>query len=204
MQDHNGGMLLDELCILEAESSATESPAAMASEPDEFHVTDTVVKAVLEATPDHGYAMMVEAVKRMADQGAIRHGSLFAGTGFGQRVFRRLCVHLGVDVHHVNVLVVEKAKFKQKWILAHDKPAILCSDGAELEHTCIKNIITGEMVPLPQLDVADIGFSCKCFSLLNYLFHSNTFEDAIQLAKGSPGQTAKFGMSLIKRKPPRL
>ena len=154
--------------------------------------------------PPDVHTEVFEFLRNFAAKGEIRHGSIYAGSGFGQMSFKYLCKQIGIEAVHVNALVVEMVKWKQDWIIAHDKPRILCGNGSELQNESIYNIITGEMVELPQLDVADIGFSCKLFSILNTLFHRGAFDNAIANARGSSGETARFMISYIQKKPPRL
>ena len=70
----------------------------------------------------------------MAAAGPVRRGRIYVGVGFVRRVFRRLCTQSGVDVQHVNKLVVEKGvKFNQQWILVRGTPELMCVVGAQLE-----------------------------------------------------------------------
>ena len=99
----------------------------------------------------------------------------------------------------VNVLCVEKVRWKRDWIQKHDPPRAMCADAAQLEQERILNVIDKRWIRPPACDFLNVGFSCKCFSPLNNNNRDGAHDDAIAEGRGSSGETAQYALSYIKK-----
>jgi hypothetical protein len=105
--------------------------------------------------------------------------------------------------HIVNVLCVEKVRWKRAWIRKHDPPQALCSDASQLTQARIWDINQKRWIRPPACDVLNVGFSCKSFSLLNNKNRDGVHDAAIAEGRGCSGETARYALAYIRKvRPP--
>jgi hypothetical protein len=135
-------LALDLLSELEANRSAVGADASTLSDgrmpvtpEDDATLLDSIASSVVDALPPGALRRSVAAVVALGGK-EIRHASICSGTDFGLLALRRCVAKLNPMEkplpHIVNVLCVEKVRWKRAWIRKHDPPQALCSDVSQL------------------------------------------------------------------------
>lgn len=107
---------------------------------------------------------------------------------------------LGVRVAIRHVFSTESVSWKQEFIKMHCRPEMLFSDIGELGGDACRDVLSGEMRPVPTCNVWGAGVECDTISALNRMCGAST--GVVAAAVGKTGRTAQGCFAYIERRRP--
>ncbi len=110
---------------------------------------------------------------------------------------------LGLDAQTKHLFAVEIVEWKRQWIMQHFSPEVIFEDISAFltDSQLLKDTVSGNIVPVPTVDLWVCGFECDSVSALN--IHAAENRRSISRGTGKTGQTAAGCIAYIERyKPP--
>ena len=107
----------------------------------------------------------------------------------------------GIDVKVKHSFACEAEPWKQKWILDNFAPGLLFDDIKQIFQSHAKDIISGDMKPVPSVHLFAAGFECDSVSSL-FSGRSEFFGSCIQRGVGKTGSTGASTVEYIREHRP--